>query len=223
MTQNMHLAAFFASEPEIARQKPVFPKLFRADEQDKADNLVAAYKQKTFVAVHAGSSADHSMIHKRWPAKRFAALADRICAKMNAAALIVGGTEERDIKQTVVSAMNTPCFIVDALPLGVTSALLSKCALCLCNDSGIMHLASCAGTPTIAIFGPTDEKRNGPAGAHGLVVRKAMSGFPLWTARNVGNRSVSPSIDPGASLKALSVEEAWKQIESWLENLIRRQ
>ena len=91
--------------------------------------------------------------------------------------------------------------------------------MCLCNDSGLMHIAACSGVPVAAIFGPTDEKRNGPVGAGHLIIRKIMPGFPLWTARNAGVRKICRKIDPQESLRVLTVEDAWSMVEPWLRNL----
>ena len=41
-------------------------------------------------------------------------------------------------------------------------ALIRHAALAICNDSGPMHIAAAAGTPVLALFGPTDPKRYGP-------------------------------------------------------------
>ena len=115
--------------------------------------------------------------------------------------------------------MREPNRIIAPQNLRMTAALLQRCSLLLCNDSGLMHMAACMGVPTVAIFGPTDDRRNGPIGGHNLVVRKAMAGFPLWTAAMVGVRSVDDHTDPAASLKALSVDEAWEKVEPWLAKL----
>ena len=40
-------------------------------------------------------------------------------------------------------------------------------------DSGPMHMASAAGTPCLAIFGPTDPLRVGPYGEQHRVLRNA--------------------------------------------------
>jgi len=48
------------------------------------------------------------------------------------------------------------------------------------NDSGITHLAAAVGTPTLAIFGPTDPAIWRPAGAH---VRWTPFATPLEVAR----------------------------------------
>jgi ADP-heptose:LPS heptosyltransferase len=44
-------------------------------------------------------------------------------------------------------------------------ALLEGASLVIANDSGPMHIAAAVGTPTIAIFGPTDPARVGPLGS----------------------------------------------------------
>jgi ADP-heptose:LPS heptosyltransferase len=39
------------------------------------------------------------------------------------------------------------------------------------NDSGLMHLAAAAGTPTLGLFGPSPEARYRPWGPHASFVR----------------------------------------------------
>ena len=50
-------------------------------------------------------------------------------------------------------------------------ACLSHARLYIGNDSGLMHLAAAAGTPTLALFGPSDERLYGPWGAHVRALR----------------------------------------------------
>jgi ADP-heptose:LPS heptosyltransferase len=154
---------------------------------------------------------------KRWSPQKFAMLADQICKVFNAQVFIVGGPDESAVKKQVGKSMTEPFDIVEPVSLQKTAALLKHCEFALCNDSGIMHMAACAGVPTAGIFGPTDEKRNGPFGNKTFVVRKQMDGFPLWTAENVGSRKCPRGIDPKASLEALTSDEAWKQLKPWLQ------
>ncbi len=214
--QNLRLSGFYLGE-SLDMEPVVFPRLFDdGDSKWAIDFLKEKSGASTFIAVHPGSSVEHGMDVKRWPADRFAALADRACAATGACALVLGGTEESDVKRTVAAAMKAPACVVDAVSIQKTTALLSRCRCCLCNDSGIMHLAACAGVPTAAVFGPTDEKRNGPFGKSNLVIRKPMQGFPVYTASNVGDRSTLAGTDPKAALLALTPDEAWSQLESWL-------
>jgi ADP-heptose:LPS heptosyltransferase len=56
-----------------------------------------------------------------------------------------------------------PVMITDAT-VGQLAALLGRALLVLGVDSGPLHLAVAQGTPTVAIFGPTDVRIFGPWG-----------------------------------------------------------
>ncbi|MBD3316732.1 MAG: hypothetical protein GF344_13165 [Chitinivibrionales bacterium] len=197
-----------------------FPSLCDEADLDWARQFLRRHDVRNAVAVHPGSSADHGMAAKRWPASRFGYLADKLCRRLDAAALLVGGPDENGLKRAVAEAMSEKHMVVEPVSLRRTAALLCLSRLAVCNDSGLMHIASCQDVPTVGIFGPTDERRNAPMGRRSLVVRKPMKGFPIWTTENVGNRAVPPDVDPSASLRALSVEEAWQRIGPWLDRAL---
>jgi ADP-heptose:LPS heptosyltransferase len=209
--QNMKLSGLFLRRG-VDQEELVFPELCSEKEILQASEMLKGSKLVK-VAIHPGSSKEHGMDAKRWAPERFGFLADRICDALGAESLIFGGADELDIKMQTASVMKMPHRIIDPVNLRMTAALMKSCTVCLCNDSGLMHIAACAGTPVFAVFGPTDEKRNGPVGAENIVIRKEMDGFPLWTAANVGKRAVPEGVDPQASLKALTVEEAWGMVE----------
>ena len=221
VNQNVRLVSFFLGR-EAPDQPPVFPALFTAQERADARRILGQREgARRFVGIHPGSSGEHGMTAKRWDPMRFAELSDRICAALDAQALIFGGKDEEKIKHIVGSVMKTPHEIVAPCSLRMTAALINECSLLLANDSGLMHVAASMGVPTAAIFGPTDERRNGPVGKGHLVIRKPMDGFPLWTAATVGVRTVKSGVDPQASLKALSVDDAWEMVEPWLRRLTK--
>jgi heptosyltransferase II len=217
IVQNLRLAGFFLGE-NVDEANITFPRQFGGDDAQWArDFRRSCAGDSKLIAVHPGSSVEHGMDVKRWPADRFAALADWACRRLCARALVVGSADEADVKQAVAAAMKEGATAVDPVPIKRTAALLSECACCIANDSGIMHMAACMGVPTAAIFGPTDEKRNGPFGEKNLVIRKPMPGFPVYTAANVGDRSLPKTVDPRAALAALTAEDAWRQLSPWLE------
>jgi heptosyltransferase I len=41
-------------------------------------------------------------------------------------------------------------------------ALVHQAQIVVSGDTGPLHLATAAGTPVVALFGPTDPRRNGP-------------------------------------------------------------
>ena len=217
VTQNLAIVDVFTGKKST--NAPIFPRLFGDSDAAWVENLIVSIgENKRYIGIHAGSSADHGMDAKRWAPDRFTALADRLCEKFGLEALIFGGKEESDLKEQIATTMRQPSHNIEPQSLAKTAAIIDQCALMLCNDSGLMHMAACQNVPTIAIFGPTDELRNGPFGECTLVVRKKMDGFPVWTAASVGDRKLPDGVDPMASLKALTVDDAWVQIASWLES-----
>ncbi len=55
--------------------------------------------------------------------------------------------------------------------LGELASWISGARLYIGNDSGITHLAAAVGTPTVALFGPTDPARWAPRGENVSVLR----------------------------------------------------
>lgn len=60
-----------------------------------------------------------------------------------------------------------------SLPLRQFMAVLSRCGLFICNDSGPMHIATALGVPVVAVFGPTEQVWFGPLGQENRVVSQA--------------------------------------------------
>src|SRR5690606_941321 len=50
-------------------------------------------------------------------------------------------------------------------------ACLKRARLFIGNDSGVMHLAAAAGSPTLGLFGPSDETLYAPWGPHTRALR----------------------------------------------------
>jgi heptosyltransferase II len=220
--QNLRLAAIY-SQRDVPAGPPAFPLQYTTTDAEAAQRLLdEGGGPGLYVGVHPGSSSEHGMLAKRWDPMRFGELATRICNVLKAQALIFGSPDEEKIKHVTASIMKAPYRIVAPGTLQTTAVLLRRCSLLLCNDSGLMHMAACMGVPVVAVFGPTDERRNGPVGAGHLVLRKAMEGFPLWTAATVGVRSVKSGVDPQASLRALSVDDAWEKVMPWLMGIKER-
>jgi ADP-heptose:LPS heptosyltransferase len=216
--QNLALTNYFVKkDPTASDHEMLFPTLFGPRDRAWAQEYAASISNNTrFVGLHPGSSAEHGMAAKRWAPEAFAGLADKVCGFLDAEALVFGSRDEAALVQKCAGSMKAKAHRVAPVSIQRTAALISLCSVCICNDSGLMHIAACQGTPTVGIFGPTDEKRNGPFGERVLVIRKKMEGFPVWTVLNAGNRSLPKGVDPSASLRGLSVEEAWAQLRPWL-------
>ncbi len=114
---------------------------------------------------------------KIWPAQSFAALIGRLTAPggilPGARVAVFGAESERPIARPVLDAVPAGRLIdlVGATDLATAAAALRRCALYVGNDSGLMHLAAAAGTPTLGLFGPSRPEHYAPWGPHAAAVQ----------------------------------------------------
>ncbi|MGH9326117.1 MAG: lipopolysaccharide heptosyltransferase II [Terriglobia bacterium] len=116
---------------------------------------------------------------KRWPPDRFAELADRLIAALNADVLIFGSQSERRVAEEVAAGMeHTPVIVAGETSLRQSMALLERCRLVVTNDSGLMHIAAVLALPVVAIFGSTSPHATGPLGPYARVVQNLVPCSP---------------------------------------------
>ncbi len=118
---------------------------------------------------------------KQWPADRFVALAERLCAPggplADARIAVFAGPGERPVSEPVLDAVPVARRIdlAGRIDLLTAAACLGRADLFVGNDSGLMHLAAAMGVPTLGLFGPSREEHYGPWGAHARAVRTDLS------------------------------------------------
>jgi ADP-heptose:LPS heptosyltransferase len=107
---------------------------------------------------------------KRWPAERFATLADRLAAG-GLQPVVLGGGDEIALTQRVAGEVG--------LDLGGRTDLFDVVGLCrgaelvIGNDSGPLHLAAITGRPTVVLFSAaSDPALCAPRGQAVRVVRR---------------------------------------------------
>ena len=112
---------------------------------------------------------------KRWGAEKFAEVADRLIERDNAQVLLAGEEAERPIADQVIAAMRRKATdLVGKTTVRQLADLLSHAKLVVTNDNACLHMASMAGAPTVAVFGPTDERKYGPRAPGSAVVRRTL-------------------------------------------------
>lgn len=91
---------------------------------------------------------------KRWPTAYYGAVAAEL-ARAGAAVLVLGSAKERPLGDEVVAAANAAGVqnLCGRTSLGDVVDLLAMAEVAVSNDSGLMHVAAAAGTPTVAIYG----------------------------------------------------------------------
>jgi heptosyltransferase-2 len=128
------------------------------------------------IAVNPGSVYGSA---KRWPAGRFAAVADALAETHQARVLLIGSTRERDVLEAMAGRMcRPPIRLGGRTDLATLAAVLKRARLLLSNDTGAMHVAAAVGTPVLAVFGPTDADATGPLGPDSRVVREPVPCSP---------------------------------------------
>jgi heptosyltransferase-1 len=99
---------------------------------------------------------------KCWPPERFGVLCKMIRDRLGLRCIINHGPGEESLAAAVRSASGDAAPFLYNGELGQLMALLRN-ALCIVGgDTGPLHLAVALGTPSVALFGPTDPARNGP-------------------------------------------------------------
>lgn len=110
---------------------------------------------------------------KRWPAERYAALADRLIGEMAAKVLLVGSAAELEVSLEVSRQMrNKPVVLTGETDLAELVAIMSCVDLLVTNDTGPAHIASALERPTLVIFGPTNPLTTRPFSPFGEIVRR---------------------------------------------------
>lgn len=100
--------------------------------------------------------------NKRWPPERFGEVAAFLREVRGLPSIVLWGPGEEGLAGAVVESSGGAGRV--APPTGLTDLLaLSRVAsLMVSGDTGPLHIAAAAGTPTVSLFGPTDPHRNGP-------------------------------------------------------------
>ncbi len=116
---------------------------------------------------------------KLWDDRKFARLADDIGRILKIPVVFTG--REQESLDKITSQMTTTAVNIGGQTTLTELACFYKNALTvITTDSGPMHLAAAAGTPVIALFGPTDPARTGPYGTGHTIVRTGLHCSPCF-------------------------------------------
>jgi heptosyltransferase II len=140
----------------IARDAP----RLEVDEAERrwAAGFLAANEVSTesrVVGIHAGASIPA----KRWPLERFGEVAAAVARMPNAKVLTFVAPDGYGAPLAQV-----PGVIRAQVNLRQLIALIERCDVLVCNDSGPMHIAGALGVPTVSVFGSGIERWFFPLG-----------------------------------------------------------
>lgn len=127
-------------------------------------------KAETFYVIHGievdtpliGFNIGSAVEQKRWPPKRFAAVADYF-ALQGYTCVFFGGPTDVDMVHEAVSLMESQALVgTGKFSIGELAAAVGRCKLFITNDSGPMHVAVARKVPVVALYGPSNPKFYGP-------------------------------------------------------------
>lgn len=112
------------------------------------------------VIIHPGAR----LRSRRWGAPRFGVVA-RTLAGQGWDIAITGTADEADLTRQVHDAVPQAHDLTQATSLGVLAALVARCRLVVCNDTGMSHIAAAMHTPSVVIASGSDVHRWAPLDA----------------------------------------------------------
>jgi len=110
---------------------------------------------------------------KRWPAERYAALADRFIDNLGARVVLIGTAAEMEVSNEVTTRMRSqPLVLTGHTELAELVGLLGLADLLITNDTGPAHIAAAMERPTLVIFGPTNPLTTRPFSPFAEIIRE---------------------------------------------------
>jgi ADP-heptose:LPS heptosyltransferase len=128
-----------------------------ADESDLGLAIPAAAVEHGVTIIHPGAKSPS----RRWPPDRWAAVA-RALAQRGHRVRVTGSHAERPLAVRVASAAGLGPDAVPVTGLGELAGLVAHARLVVSGDTGVAHLATAYGTPSVVLFGPVPPHRWGP-------------------------------------------------------------
>jgi ADP-heptose:LPS heptosyltransferase len=108
------------------------------------------------VVVHPGAAAPS----RRWPVERWAAVVERLIDERHRVA-VTGTGADADLCDVLATAGAEN--LCGRLSLADLARTVATAGLLLSGDTGVAHLATAYGTPSVVLFGPTSPATWGPA------------------------------------------------------------
>lgn len=113
------------------------------------------------VLVHAAAAHPDKM----YPTESWAEVVRALHQELKLTPFFTGAKGDRELYDQIAGMAQVPCLnLAGELTLRESMAVYEKMNLAVCVDSGPAHLSAAVGTPTLALFGPTDPQRWRPYG-----------------------------------------------------------
>ena len=184
--------------------------VFNNDIENISKNFL---KIKNSIAI--GASANWPA--KVWPSKNFVKLIkmlikEKKIGKIKSVVFFGSSKDKQNAKRIIKSIGKIKVKnLCGKLNLLEVSICIKKCKIFIGNDSGLMHIASATGVPTLGLFGPSLESRYAPRGNNSHYIRTKKTFDQLTGAKNF-------DWDTKKNLmKSLSVNSVFNKVKGIIE------
>ena len=158
----------------------------------------------TVICIHPGTGK--GWLNKQWGSEKFAKLIQILTTCDNVKPIIIGTSDEEALASEIAELSKAkPILATGKTNIKQLAALIKRCDFLICNNSGVMHIASAVGTPIIAICGPSPFIWD-PAEEGNVVIRNKMC-WPPCDSR------ICKRQDMGC-MEAITVEDVLKAVEA---------
>lgn len=123
--------------------------------------------RQKILAIHPGAGK----LGNRWPVNNFIQAGNTLAIKYDMLVALAWGPAEADLGKQLCAGLTCPYIIINNQNIRKIAALFAQASLFLCNDTGVLHVAAAAGTPLVAVFGPTNPAEWKPIGEQFAAVR----------------------------------------------------
>ncbi len=145
---------------------------------------------------------------KLWEEKKFAELCDRIAAELKTNVVFTGGKNDNVVERIQYMTNFYAANLTGKTSLRDLAYLYGLAQMVVTTDSGPMHIAAAVGTPTVALFGPTDPSRTGPYGKGHRVIRTGLHCSPCF----------KKECDTVRCMKEITVDDVFDAVREILES-----
>lgn len=123
-----------------------------------------------FAVLNVGAGWDS----KRWPAERFAQVAQRLSRDHGLISVITwAGQREQTWAADIYSRAGGHAIVAPKTNLMELAALLQEASFVVASDTGPLHLAAAMGAPCVGLYGSTRREVCGPYGAANIALQEA--------------------------------------------------
>lgn len=207
-TSFLRLLVPFDISPAKAEDSTIPLLLIPSAAKSYAATLLAGLDPALTVMIFPGAS----VAEKRWGAENFRRLAE-ILVRRGLSVVVVGGKEDTAGGAQIVAG-GLGLNLAGKTSLVETAAIIEKSTMVISGDSGVLHLASGLGRPTVSLFGPSSVYKWAPRGPAHVVIQHKL---PCSPCSSFGH--MAKCRDNGRCLQEITVEEVTTAVSDLLQRV----